>query len=481
MAQSFSHPRRKLLRQTGTIGASLLLAACRPAEPTKTSQAAMSDFVDGALRLDWRQWRRQGVEDFTLERMRFERQWPGRRDKLVDALDWGDYRLSIHDADRGGLLLREGFDTGLDPDARSATIQLSVRFPMPRLPVRALIERRRRGSTFQVVTSIAIDPRRDEIDRSAATLTPRVDVIESSGEPAGKVDLAILGDGYQEAEYAKFRGDAERAAGYLFSIEPFNKRRRDFNIYTAFAPSAESGITDPYLGLTKDTVFRSSYYGGGSERTLEMRGNQALREAASAVPYDFLLVLANARRYGGGAHFGGPAVVAIDSAAARYLVIHEFAHVIGGLADEYYIPSPRDAASAGDVEPWHPNVTISPDRVKWRELLPEPQLAVVPTTWNKAAYDKYFASYVQRYDTLRAKGAPESEIEKFMAEESKRQSALLAQNGDQRRVGLYEGAGGHAKGAYRAGVNCIMFSLQSTFFCGACAAAIERMIDKHCR
>ena len=177
---------------------------------------------------------------------------------------------------------------------------------MPRLPVHALVERRRGKSAFQVVTTIAIDPHRDEIDRSAAALTPRADIVQSSGDPAGKVDLAILGDGYQEAEYAKFKADAERAAGYLFSIEPFSKRRRDFNIYTVFAPSAESGITDPYLGLTKDTVFRSSYYGGGSERTLETRGNQALREAASAVPYDFLLILANARRYGGGAHFGAP-------------------------------------------------------------------------------------------------------------------------------------------------------------------------------
>jgi len=32
---------------------------------------------------------------------------------------------------------------------------------------------------------------------------------------------------------------------------------------------------------------------------------------------------------------------------------------------------------------------------------------------------------------------------------------------------------------YRAEVNCIMFSLQSSYFCGACSAAIERMINYH--
>ena len=312
-----------------------------------------------------------------------------------------------------------------------------------------------------------------------AALAPRIDIILSSGEPAAKVDLAILGDGYREAEYAKFVDDAARAAGYLFSVEPFRKRNRDFNVYSVFAPSAESGVTDPYLGLKKDTVLRCAYYGGGSERALAGGNNDVVREVASAVPYDFLLILANARRYGGGAHFGGPAAVAIDSAAARYLVIHEFAHVIGGLADEYYIPAAHGPTFIGNLEPWHPNVTISPDRGKWRDLLSEPVLR--PTPWNKAEYQRYFANYVRRYNALRGAGAAEAEIEKLMAEEGKRQAALLAKSGNLRRVGYFEGANGYAKGAYRAGVSCIMFSLQTEYFCGACAAAIERMMDEHCR
>jgi hypothetical protein len=224
---------------------------------------------------------------------------------------------------------------------------------------------------------------------------------------------------------------------------------------------------------------RCAYYSGGSERALEGGSNHAVREVASAVPYDFLLILANARRFGGGAHFGGPAVVAIDSAAARYLVFHEFAHVIGGLADEYYIPAAHGPTFTGNLEPWHPNVTISPDREKWRDLVSEP--VPRPTPWNKAEYERYFANYVRRYNALRAAGAAEAEIEKLMDEERKRQAALLAKSGNLRRVGYFEGANGYAKGAYRAGVSCIMFSLQTEYFCGACAAAIERMIDEHCR
>lgn len=104
-----------------------------------------------------------------------------------------------------------------------------------------------------------------------------------------------------------------------------------------------------------------------------------------------------------------------------------------------------------------------------------------PSAWNKAAYDQDFANYVKRYEALRAGGADEATVEKFMARESQRQAALLAQNGKQRKVGYYEGANGYAKGMFHAEADCIMFSLQTQHFCAACAAAIERMIDAHCK
>jgi hypothetical protein len=474
----FSPARRSVLKRTGAAGLSWFIPACSPPEPAKTPPESTQDFAEGALRLDLRQWRRNGAEDFTLERLRFEQKWPGRRTKLADSLDWGDYRLSVYDPDREALLFRQGFDTNLDPAARSGTTQISVRFPVPRRPVRAEIEKRRREGAFRVVSGITIDPNADSVDRSAGAFATRVDAILASGGSGAKVDVAMLGDGYLEVEYPKFVNDATRAAGYLFSIEPFRKRKRDFNVYSVFAPSASSGVTDAYLGLKKDTVFRCAYYTGGSERSLADGNNHAVREVASSVPYDFLLILANARRYGGSSYFGGPAVVAIDSAAAKYLVVHELAHTIGGLADEYYIPAAHGPAFVGNVEPWHPNVAISAERAKWRDLLTE--AAPRPTRWNKAEYEKYFANYVRRYNQLRESGAEEAVVEKFMDEERRRQAALLAKNGSERRVGLFEGANGSAKGAFRSEVDCIMFSLQTDYFCAACSAAIERMIDEHC-
>jgi hypothetical protein len=192
-----------------------------------------------------------------------------------------------------------------------------------------------------------------------------------------------------------------------------------------------------------------------------------------------MLVLVNARRYGGSAYFGGPAVVAADSAAAKYLVLHEFAHVIGGVAEEYYIPAPDGPTFVGNVEPWHPNVTISLTEAKWRTANGEPPFEPAPHPWNKAEYERSFAQYVSRYSKLRARGADEQTVEKLMAAERERQRALLGANRERRRVGFFEGAAGYARGVFRSEVDCIMFSLQSDYFCRACASAIERTIDLH--
>jgi len=477
-----SPARRALLMHTAAASLSLILPACKRDESAPHASTVQSPFEPGALRLDLRQRVTMHGEDFALERLRLEPHWPASLNHLTGGADSGDYRLSAYDAADDTLLFRQGFDSALAADARAATTQLSIRLPMPSRALKAVIEKRRANNLFVAVSTFTPDPAHNDIDRTPPAISTRVHTIQTNGAPASKVDLAILGDGYRESEYDKFIEDAKRAAGYLFAVEPFKRRRNDFNVSAVFAASADSGVTDPYLGLKKDTAFGSAYYAGGSERALADNNNHALREAASAVPYDFLLVLANARRYGGSAYYGGPAVAAIDSAAANYLVVHEFAHVIGGLADEYYLPEAGGPAYNGNIEPWYPNVTISPASGKWRGPVTAAGAALpAPSAWNKAAYERYFADYVKRYDALRAAGAAESVVEQFLAQESARQAALLAQNEGKPNVGYYEGANGFAMGMYRAEADCIMFSLQTRRFCAACAAAIEQTIDAFCR
>ena len=64
--------------------------------------------------------------------------------------------------------------------------------------------------------------------------------------------------------------------------------------------------------------------------------NRALRDAASAAPYEFIEILVNEQTYGGGGIFNDQATASVDSAFADYVFVHEFGHHFAALADEYY-------------------------------------------------------------------------------------------------------------------------------------------------
>jgi hypothetical protein len=373
------------------------------------------------------------------------------------------------------LLYRSGFDSNLDAAAASSTTELSVRFPRPRA-ASIVIEQRRAADLYAPRWTYQIEPGFEPPARGDEPIATRVHDIVVNGSAESKANVAILCDGYRDTDYEKFTRDALRATGYLFSVEPLKKRAHDFNVRAVFASSVHSNVTDPYLGLRRNTVLGCSYLTGEAERTIVVRDNRALRDIAATVPYDFLLVLANARRYGGSGVFGGPAVVAIDSGAAAYLTIHEFAHVLGGLADEYYIPS-SEVRPVGNIEPWQPNVTILQARPKWRQFITGGTR--LPTPWNKSEYDAHFSRYVKRYFAARDAHLNESTIDKLMQDAAARGSAILRKNGKPSQTGLFEGANGHAQGVFRSQVDCIMFSYQTEYFCAACSSAIERMIDAH--
>ncbi|HYC48723.1 MAG TPA: M64 family metallopeptidase [Burkholderiales bacterium] len=455
---------RRSFLQSAAAGAALLLPACRRAADDAPTPAVAPA---GALRIDLRHSVRDGAHAFEPLRFRREPHWPRGAD--VELPDWGEFRVSAI-GPGNTLLYREGFESSIDAEGRAALTELSVRVPMPASAARVVIEKRRAGNTFLEVAAFDVDPRASAIDAAPAALDARIDTLLSSTGPGSKAKLAILGDGYRETEYLKFVADARRAVEYLFSVEPFARRASDFNVVSVFTASGDSGITDPYLERRRDTLFRCRYGEGTAERTLFAGDNTTLREAASLVPYDFLLVLANARRYGGSAYFGGPAVVAIDSAGARYLVLHELGHAIAGLAEEYYIPDGDGPVYGGNVEPWQPNVTLGLSSGKWRTD------AARATPWNKAEYDREFAKYVRAYRRLRQRRAGEQAVEMLMRVAGERQRALLAKNAPLRTVGHFEGAHGHARGVYRAEVDCIMFSLQTRYYCSACEAALERSI-----
>ena len=452
--------RRRVLAGAAAAGLALWLPACRRESPARESAAAPAA---SGLRIDLHHTARDGADELAVVALRREPAPPSGR---ADTPDWGDYRLTVSDARTRTVLATIGFDSNIAADGAAAATTLTLRCPLPAAAFTFTVERRRAGGVFSTLLASAADA--SIVAAAPSPVAARAETIVAHGAARDKVDLAIVGEGYTENERGKFMSDAKRAAAYLFAVEPFKSRSRDFNVHAVFAASAESGVSDAYLGQSRRSAFGSAYGSGEHERTLAVGDERKLRDAASSIAYDFMLVIANSRRYGGSAYFGGPATVAIDSAAARYLVLHELAHAIAGLAEEYYIPSADGPVYRGNVEPWQPNVTTSLETRKWAAP------ANAPSAWNKKEYERYFANYVRRYSALRAGGASEASVEKLMRDAAGRQAVLL---GRERRVGLFEGADGYSQGVYRSEPDCIMFSLQTEYYCAACTAALARAID----
>jgi hypothetical protein len=298
------------------------------------------------------------------------------------------------------------------------------------------------------------------------------------GDPATKVDLLVIGDGYTEAERSKFEKDARRFIEKLFSTSPFRERQKDFNVWGLCPSSAETGIARPSGGIYRRSPLGATYDTFDSERYILTQENRALRDAASFAPYEFIEILVNGKTYGGGGIYNQYATVAIDNAWAGYVGVHEFGHHFAALADEYYTSDVAYLPSATKAEPWEPNATalLDPANLKWKDLV-EPGTPL-PTPWRKKEFERFESQIQKQRRELRAAGKPESEMEELFRQEREQEEALFRSEKYVGKVGAFEGANYAAKGYYRPEVDCIMFTRYDKF-CAVCRRAIERVIGMY--
>ncbi|HXW93055.1 MAG TPA: M64 family metallopeptidase [Terriglobales bacterium] len=434
------------------------------------------------MRVDYYHTGDHTEETFSLDRIVLEPlPWPGDLAKSIDDTNLGGYKFEVREASSRRVLYSRGFSSIFaewvtTAEAKSArrTFSESLRFPAPDNPVEVVVERREEGE-FHDAWTIRIDPRDKSIDSSRPAAPGPLLAIQDSGEPAAKVDLLILGDGYTAAERAKFEQDARRFTEILFARSPFREHRQDFNVWGLCPPAEESGISQPSRGIHRRNPLGTSYDTFDTERYILTADNRALRDVASFAPYEFMEILVNAKTYGGGGIFNLYATVAADSEWAPYVFVHEFGHHFAGLADEYYTSQVAYLPPAKAVEPWEPNATRLPDpmNLKWRDLVSPG--TPVPTPWRKQEFEALEHEMQTRRQDLRARNRPESEIDLLFQQEKEKQAALLADDQYRERVGAFEGADYQAHGYYRPQENCIMFTRYDSF-CAVCRRAIETII-----
>jgi hypothetical protein len=441
------------------------------------------------LRLDYFHTGDTTREIFALDEVVVEpAPWPGSPRGNADPLNYGAYGFDVRDAASKTLLYSRGFGSIYDEwvtteeaKATTRTFHESLRFPLPTAPVRVSVRKRESGNRWREVWAIAVDPKDMFVNTAAPEPAPGpLITIERHGDPAAKVDLLLLGDGYTAAERSKFEADSKRLVDVLFSTSPFKERRNDFNVWGLAPAARESGISRPSQGIHRANPVGSTYDAFGSERYILSFDNKAFRKLASYAPYDVVEIVANGRTYGGGGIYGLYSTVASDNAFAAYVFVHEFGHHFAALADEYYTSPVAYLPSTTHEEPWEPNVTalLDPATLKWKDLVAPG--TPLPTPWEKDAYELRSREAQTRRAALRKANRPEAEMEALFAEERRRDDEQFGKVRGAAQVGAFEGARYESRGYYRPEQNCIMFT-RADYFCAVCKRALEQVIDTYTR
>jgi len=437
------------------------------------------------LRVDYYHTGNSHEEWFSLDRVVLEPlEWPGNLNKSIDESGMGNYLFEVRERGSGKLLYSRGsnsvfgeWKTTEEALHAKRTFSESLRFPSPDAPVEVSVKERSE-SGFREVWKAVVDPKDKFVDRSRPPLPGPLLELQKMGDPATKVDLLVLGDGYTAAERPKFEKDARRFMEALFSTSPFREHQKDFNVWGLCPAAEESGVSRSSSGIYRRSPLGAAYDTFGTERYVLTTENRALRDVASFAPYEFIEILVNGQIYGGGGIFNQYATVAIDNLWAGYVSVHEFGHQFAGLADEYYTSDVAYLPAEKKTEPWEPNVTALLDsaNLKWKGLVAAG--TPVPTPWDKEEFDRFERDIQRQRKELRAAGKPEAEIDELFRKQREKEDAMLGSQKFAGKVGAFEGANYEAKGYYRSELDCIMFTRQKTF-CAVCRRAIERVIGMY--
>ncbi|PIF06399.1 MAG: peptidase [Draconibacterium sp.] len=369
--------------------------------------------------------------------MKKEPFWAGPQNNLFDLFNYGTYRFRVIDQASDNLIFSKGFctlfqewQTTAEAKTKNKTFYHSAVFPFPKQKVQLVIEARQWSGDFKEIFSTIIDPDDYFILDEQPVLYDTVQLV-SNGMPKDMVDIVVLAEGYSQQEKQKFYDDVRRVSDYLFKEEPFQSEKDKFNVTAVFTPSKDSGTDIPGEGIYRNTIFNSSFYTFDISRYLTTSDIKGIYDAAAGVPYDFIYILVNSERYGGGGFYNLVTVCTADNKLTKEVFVHEFGHGFGGLSDEYYSSTVayEDYYNL-DIEPWEPNITTLKNfEKKWESMVADS----VPT--------------------------PTPAIPKY-----------------NKCVGVFEGGGYVSKGIYRPYIDCRMKSNEAHSFCPVCQEALKKVI-----
>ncbi|MGK4582051.1 M64 family metallopeptidase [Kitasatospora sp. HPMI-4] len=171
-------------------------------------------------------------------------------------------------------------------------------------------------------------------DQRAPQPAPTVD-IRRTGDPANRITLVLMGDGYTADQQQLFQEQADRAWHAVMDIEPFRSYQGYFNIRRVDVVSPVAGIAESESRSRRTvTPLGMHFWCDGTARLLCADEPTTARYAGKGDGPQYLIALANSGEYGGA---GGTGVTTLagGSPDAGRIIQHEIGHTVGDLGDEY--------------------------------------------------------------------------------------------------------------------------------------------------
>ena len=402
-------------------------------------------FENRTLRIDYTFAGDSATQELSLDELLSLPVWAGRRHNLDSLSVQGNGQITVRDSLSGKTIYRTSFSslfqewqTTEEASRLRRSFENVFLVPMPKRTVEitlTLFDTHRKPTSTLRHT---VNPKDILIRKTGNAEDAESKYIWRGGNPDTCIDVAIVAEGYTAAEYDKFYSRAETAAQSLFENEPFKNCKSRFNIIAVAAESRDSGVSIPGKGVWKRTALDSHFDTFYSDRYLTTLHLKRLHDVLASVPYEHIIILANTENYGGGGILNSYTLTAADHELYKPVVVHEFGHSFGGLADEYFYDDQYATMYPPDTEPWEQNLTTLVDfGCKWKDMLPKnTKIPTPPTNKGKERFTK---------------------------------------------IGVYEGGGYQSKGVYKAFQECRMKINEAPAFCAVCQRALRRMIDFYTR
>ena len=410
----------------------LLLTVCQ----LVNAQSFDKYFEDRTLRIDYIFSGNQQEQHIAVDQMSTSPRWFGKRQRMAELPVKGNGQITVRSHRDGSVVYRNSFSSLFqewlsNDESKTETKAFEnvflVPFPKDTVDITIDLRNNRHETTTTLTHTVAPS---DILIRHIGerNLTP-YEIVQAPADTSRCIRIAYIAEGYTEKEMSVFMNDVKVANKAMFAHEPFRSLKDRFQVVAVKAPSKESGTSEPAKGIWKNTALHSHFDTFYMDRYLTTLHLKDLHDWLAGIPYEHIIVLVNTEQYGGGGILNSYNLAMAHHKMFKPVVVHEFGHSFGGLADEYAYENEAIPMYPHDVEPWEPNITTLADfHGKWEHML-NPKTPI-PT--------------------------PPSE--------------------DEKKIGVYEGAGYSLKGVYRGVQDCRMRSNVNPEFCAVCREALTKLI-----